>query len=49
MKVASENTYGSRFYDGVNAQAKGRYLFESFNNLTNRGNLALPPECNEWY
>lgn len=47
MKVAGDNTYGLRFYDGVNAQAKGRYLFESFNNLINRENLALPREWNE--
>ncbi len=47
LQVADENTYGLRFYDGVNAEARGRYLFESFNNLTNRQNLALPPEWNE--
>lgn len=47
MDVAGENAYGLRFHDfGVNAQAKGRYIFESFNPLTNRNNLALPPEWN---
>lgn len=47
MDVAGDSTYGLRFYDGVNANAKGRYLFETFNPLTNRQNLALPPEWNK--
>lgn len=46
MDVAGNNTYGLRFYDGTNASAKGRYLFKTFNPLTNRNNLALPPEWN---
>ena len=44
MKTAGENTYGLRFFGGE-AKQKGRYLFETFTNLTNRNNLALP---NEW-
>jgi len=48
MDVAGPNTYGLRFHDfGVNAQAKGRFLFESFTPLTNRRNLALPYEWNK--
>lgn len=35
--TATENTYGLRFYDNVYAYSKGRYLFPSFNNYTNRG------------
>ncbi|CAH0345750.1 T7SS effector LXG polymorphic toxin [Bacillus sp. CECT 9360] len=46
MAVADQNTYGLRFYDNVNASAKGRYLFETFTHQTNRRNLALPPEWN---
>lgn len=46
MDVAGDSTYDLRFYDGVNANVKCRYLFETFNPLTNRQNLALPPECN---
>lgn len=46
MDVAGNNTYGLRFYDGTNASAKGRYLFETFNHLTNRNNLAFSPEWN---
>ncbi len=46
MDTAGNSTFGIRFYDGINAQPKGRYLFETFNPLTNRQNLALPPEWN---
>ena len=45
VKTAGENTYGLRFYGG-NANAEGRYLFETFSPLTNRENLALPYEWN---
>ena len=45
LGVAGENTYGLRFYGG-NANAEGRYLFETFSSLTNRENLALPYEWN---
>lgn len=45
LEVAGENTYGLRFYGG-NANAEGRYLFETFTSLTNRNNLALPYEWN---
>ncbi len=45
LKKAGENTYGLRFYGG-NANAEGRYLFETFSPLTNRENLALPYEWN---
>ena len=45
LEKAGENTYGLRFYGG-NANAEGRYLFETFSPLTNRENLALPYEWN---
>lgn len=45
LETAGENTYGLRFYGG-NADAEGRYLFETFSPLTNRENLALPFEWN---
>ena len=45
LQTAGENTYGLRFYGG-NANAEGRYLFETFSPLTNRQNLALPYEWN---
>ncbi len=45
METAGDSTYGIRFYGG-NAQAKGRYLFETFSNTTNRNNLALPNQFN---
>ncbi|MBY6268701.1 MAG: hypothetical protein BAA00_08915 [Parageobacillus thermoglucosidasius] len=47
VEVADENTYGLRFYDDINAYAKGRYLFETFTEQINRNNLALPPEWNQ--
>ena len=46
LEVAGESIYGLRFFDGVNADAKGRYLFETFNPLIKRNNLALPHEWN---
>lgn len=45
LEKAGENTYGLRFYGG-NANAEGRYLFETFSPLTNRENLVLPYEWN---
>lgn len=45
LEKAGEKTFGLRFYGG-NANAEGRYLFETFSPLTNRENLALPPEWN---
>ena len=47
LDVAGSNTYGLRFYDDINATAKGRYLFETFSPQVNRSNLALPPEWNK--
>ncbi len=46
MDIADDATYGIRFYDDVNAGAKGRYLFETFSNETTRSKLALPYEWN---
>ncbi len=46
LKTASSGTYGLRFFDNVNALAKGRYLFPTFTDLTNRVGLALPYEWN---
>ena len=45
LEIAGKNTYSLRFYGG-NANAEGRYLFETFSPLTNRANLALPYEWN---
>lgn len=45
LQTARDSTYGLRFYGG-NANAEGRYLFETFSPLTNRQNLALPYEWN---
>ncbi|MGM0842290.1 MAG: ribonuclease YeeF family protein [Bacillota bacterium] len=46
LDVAGSSTYGLRFYDNINAYAKGRYLFETFSPQVNRSNLALPPDWN---
>lgn len=45
LETAGDSTYGLRFYGG-NANAEGRYLFETFSPLTNRKNLALPYDWN---
>jgi RHS repeat-associated protein len=45
VESAGANQYGLRYYDGTNAQAKGRYLFETF--PAGRQGLALPPEWNQ--
>ncbi|MFT3985928.1 MAG: hypothetical protein QM697_18680, partial [Lachnospiraceae bacterium] len=45
LETAGDSTYGLRFYGG-NANAEGRYLFETFTPQTNRKNLALPYEWN---
>lgn len=45
LETAGDSTYGLRFYGG-NANAEGRYLFETFSPLTNRENLALPYDWN---
>jgi len=53
VKQAGEHEYGIRYYDvleGYNgATAKGQYLNNTFTPLTNRENLALPPEWNKAY
>lgn len=46
LDVAGSNTYGLRFYDDINANPKGRYLFETFSLQVNRSNLGLPPDWN---
>ena len=46
LDIVNDATYDLRFYDDVNAGAKGRYLFETFTNQTNRSNLVLPYEWN---
>ncbi|MFZ2539575.1 MAG: hypothetical protein WAX04_11825 [Oscillospiraceae bacterium] len=45
LETATDSTFGIRFYGG-NANAEGRYLFETFSPVTNRQNLALPYEWN---
>jgi hypothetical protein len=46
LKTAGSSTFGLRFFDNVNALAKGRYLFPTFTGFTNRVGLALPYEWN---
>jgi RHS repeat-associated protein len=45
LRAASATEFGLRFFDGVNAQAKGRYLFETF--PASRESLALSPQWNQ--
>ena len=47
LNRAGNSTFGLRFYDGINASAKGRYLFPTFSNYTNRSGLALPQTWNK--
>lgn len=47
MDVASANTYGIRFHDfGENAYPKGRYLYETFSNLSTREGAAIKQSWN---
>jgi hypothetical protein len=46
LKAADNNTFGLRFFDNINAYEKGRYLFPTFTNNTNRFGLALPYQWN---
>jgi hypothetical protein len=45
VRPASANEYGLRYFDGVNAKAKGRYLFEAF--PATRESLAVKTESNQ--
>ena len=45
LRGAGPAEYGLRFFDGKNAQASGRYLFETF--PASRESLALPPGWNQ--
>lgn len=45
MRTADNATFGLRFYGGA-ANQRGRYLFPTFTNYTNRVGLALPPSWN---
>jgi RHS repeat-associated protein len=45
LKTADNATFGLRFYGGAAGQ-KGRYLFPTFTEYTNREGLALPPSWN---
>ena len=45
LKIADNATFGIRFYGGA-ASKKGRYLFPTFTNYTNRAGLALPANWN---
>jgi hypothetical protein len=45
VKTADAATFGMRFYDGVDAQAKGRYLTQDFG--ATREQLALPSRWNK--
>jgi len=44
VRSAGTNEYGLRYFDGINAQAKGRYLFETF--PATRSSLAVKPKWN---
>ena len=45
VRVAGPDEFGIRYYDDVNAFAKGRYLFETF--PASRESLAIRPEWNQ--
>ena len=45
VKKAGTNEFGLRYYDDINAQAKGRFLFDTFS--ASRNSLALPTEWNQ--
>src|SRR5574344_867743 len=48
MDVADVDTYGFRFHDfGKNAYPKGRYLYETFSNLSTREGAAIKQSWNE--
>ena len=47
IRYATDTTYGLRFFDNLNSYEKGRYLFPSFTNYTNRSNLALLSDWNQ--
>ena len=47
MDVADADTYGIRFHDfGENAYPKGRYLYETFSNLSTREGAAIKQSWN---
>ena len=45
VRQAGADEFGLRFYDGVNASPRGRYLFETF--PASRGSLAVKSEWNK--
>lgn len=45
VETAGDSTFGMRFYDGVNAQARGRYLTQDFG--ATREELALLGRWNQ--
>jgi len=45
MRAAGSSEFGLRFFDGVNAQARGRFLFETF--PASRESLALSSRWNQ--
>jgi hypothetical protein len=47
VETADDATYGIRFHNfGQTAQPMGQFLTDTFTPLSNRGNLALPPQWN---
>ncbi|AKL98220.1 hypothetical protein [Endomicrobium proavitum] len=44
VSKADNATYGLRFFDNQNSLPVGHYLFDTFTPLTNRANLAVPPQ-----
>ena len=45
VRAATNNEYGLRHYDKINAKAEGRYFFETF--PATRENLAVKTEWNQ--
>jgi len=45
VRRATDSEFGLRYYDGINANAKGRYIFETF--PASRESLAIKPEWNQ--
>jgi RHS repeat-associated protein len=45
VRTAGPHEFGIRYFDSLNAHARGRYLFETF--PTTRQSLALPPHWNQ--
>ncbi|KMQ50390.1 putative insecticidal toxin protein [Chitinispirillum alkaliphilum] len=45
VRKSSSSEFGVRYFDGINAQARGRFLFETF--PASRNSIALRPDWNQ--